>query len=204
MSQQSRDDIPWVHTNEYNENFSRIPYEEQLKYAGQHIGVSLDGKTILAGGADAMEVESKLRRLAILRRQFPRQRRNRRTHDELPVSGGVRAQSAVCHPQAIIELRPVADLTLFPQFHHRPVHIRLLCLPQAGFRNDDPPAQRRYSLRVAWEWPDRIGHLDRRNAGAAARQAGPAPRYRVSSVPPQRATRPLPRPRRDGAALAVT
>ena len=65
MSEPSRDDIPWVNTNEYNENFSQIPYEEQLKYAGQHIAVSLDGKRILAGGADEMEVESKVRQMGL-------------------------------------------------------------------------------------------------------------------------------------------
>jgi len=58
-------DIPWVNTNEYTENFEEIPYEEQLKYAGQYIAASLDGTTILVGGTDEREVESKLRTMGL-------------------------------------------------------------------------------------------------------------------------------------------
>jgi hypothetical protein len=56
---------PWVNTNLFNANSSKIPYEELRKYAGQVIAWTLDGTRILACGADEKEVEERLREMDI-------------------------------------------------------------------------------------------------------------------------------------------
>jgi hypothetical protein len=61
----SRPEIPWVDSNKFNENTSKIPAEELLQYAGQVIAWNLDGTRILASGKDELDVDKKLRLLGI-------------------------------------------------------------------------------------------------------------------------------------------
>lgn len=64
MSDQPRDGV-WVNSNLFNENSSKVPYEELAKYAGQVIAWTLDGTRILASGADELDVANKLRAAGI-------------------------------------------------------------------------------------------------------------------------------------------
>jgi hypothetical protein len=61
----SRNDIPWVNVNLFNENSSKIPYEDLIKYRGQVIAWTLDGTRILASGRDELDVAAKLREVGI-------------------------------------------------------------------------------------------------------------------------------------------
>jgi hypothetical protein len=42
----------WVDGNLYNENFSKIPFEEITKYADQFVAVTLDGTRIIMADDD--------------------------------------------------------------------------------------------------------------------------------------------------------
>lgn len=46
--------------NEHVKNRGAFPHEELLKYEGQHVAWSLDGKRILAGDKDPMRLLAKL------------------------------------------------------------------------------------------------------------------------------------------------
>jgi hypothetical protein len=65
MSDAAKHDIPWVDSNLVTENFNKFPREELLKYAGRYVAFSLDGSVILAGGADEVEMEERLKELGI-------------------------------------------------------------------------------------------------------------------------------------------
>jgi hypothetical protein len=64
MSEHSRN-IPWLDSHSFNENCSRFPAEELLKYAGQYVAWSLDGTCILASGIDELEMERRLKEAGI-------------------------------------------------------------------------------------------------------------------------------------------
>lgn len=55
----------WVNSNLFNENSSKISFEELQQYVGQVIAWTLDGTRILAAGADELEVERKLKEMGI-------------------------------------------------------------------------------------------------------------------------------------------
>jgi hypothetical protein len=52
----NRKDIPWINSNSFNENTSKLPAEERAKYYGKHVAWSLDGCRILASGDDNYEL----------------------------------------------------------------------------------------------------------------------------------------------------
>jgi hypothetical protein len=64
MIEQS-ENIPWLDSRSFNENCSRFPAEELLKYAGQYVAWSLDGTCILASGVDELEMEKRLKEAGI-------------------------------------------------------------------------------------------------------------------------------------------
>ena len=55
-----RPEIPWIETT-FSMNRAKIPPEELLRYAGQHIAWSWDGTRILAGDPDRRRLDEKLR-----------------------------------------------------------------------------------------------------------------------------------------------
>lgn len=58
MSDDPRD--IWIDGALFNDNVNRFPFEELVKYAGQHVAWSLDGTQILASGTDFDEVTKNL------------------------------------------------------------------------------------------------------------------------------------------------
>jgi hypothetical protein len=64
MSEKPRD-IPWVDSNLFTENSSKVPYEELVKYAGQVVAWTLDGTRILASAPDDLELDKRLKEMGI-------------------------------------------------------------------------------------------------------------------------------------------
>jgi hypothetical protein len=60
MSEPTKEDGLWVNSRLFTENFNKLPRDQVLRYAGQHVAFNLDGTQILASGADEMEMERRL------------------------------------------------------------------------------------------------------------------------------------------------
>jgi hypothetical protein len=60
VSEPNKTNDGWADSNLYNENFSKIPYEEIAKYAGRYIAVTPDGSRILMAGDYYDDVDDKL------------------------------------------------------------------------------------------------------------------------------------------------
>jgi hypothetical protein len=59
MSTENKKDV-WVDGNLFNENVSKIPFEEISKYAGKYVAYTLDGTRIVMADDDEAELCDRL------------------------------------------------------------------------------------------------------------------------------------------------
>ncbi len=55
----------FINSNLFTENHNKVPYEELVKYAGQHVAWTPAGTRILASAADELELDRRLREAGI-------------------------------------------------------------------------------------------------------------------------------------------